>query len=102
MPTHVVARVAEIPDGEARVVTVGERQLAVFNDGGTFRVLDNTHVHRGGPLGEGQVADGAVTCPWHGWQYDLATGVARHRADVKVACHAVRIEGDAVMVELPG
>lgn len=101
MATHVVAKVGEIPEGEARVVTVGERQLAVVNDGGTFRALDNVCVHRGGPLGEGVVDAGAITCPWHGWQYDLATGVARHRADVKVACFAVRVEGDAVTVELP-
>jgi nitrite reductase/ring-hydroxylating ferredoxin subunit len=101
MASHVVAKVGEIGDGEGRVVTAGGRQLAVFNAGGTFRVLDNACPHRGGPLGEGAVDGGIVTCPWHGWQYDLATGVACHRADVKVATFPVRVDGDAVTVELP-
>ena len=53
-----------------------------------------------GPLGQGVVEDGKVICPWHGWQYDPKTGQAAHSAAAKVAVHAIKVEGEEVLVEI--
>lgn len=66
----------ETPDGDfAFEALVGERIVAVFRHEGNWFAIDAMCSHQGGPLAEGTVKDGCVTCPWHGWQYDLATGI---------------------------
>ena len=69
-----VASVDEIPPGSGTTVLVSDRPVAVFNVDGTFHAYDGVCLHRGGPVGDGDVENGVVTCPWHGWQYDVATG----------------------------
>lgn len=67
---------AETPEGDfAFEALIGERIVAVFRYQGNWFAIDGMCSHQGGPLAEGAVQDGCVTCPWHGWQYDLATGV---------------------------
>lgn len=65
---------ADVPVGEGREVVANGRIFAVFNVDGEFRVLDGICPHSGGPLGKGTLNDGIVTCPWHGWQFETATG----------------------------
>lgn len=74
--TYTVARVGDLREGRARVVRAGPTQVALVLAGGVYRAFSNGCRHRGGPLGEGEVdpAEGTLTCPWHGWQYDLKTG----------------------------
>ena len=69
-----VARVADVAPGTAKAVVVGEREVALFNVDGRFYALDNTCPHQGGPLAEGWIESGAVTCPWHAWTFRLADG----------------------------
>ena len=71
-----VASTGDVPDGEGRVFEVNGRQVAVFNSRGTFYAIDNTCEHQGGPLAEGELDGNVVTCPWHGWTYDITS--ARH------------------------
>ena len=66
--------VGEIPAGTIREVSVNGKAVAVANVGGEFHAIDNTCLHRGGPLGDGPLEGKIVTCPWHGWQYDVTTG----------------------------
>ncbi|MCM2371599.1 Rieske (2Fe-2S) protein [Aporhodopirellula aestuarii] len=54
---------------------IDDRVLAIFRHAGKWYAIDGMCSHQGGPLAEGVVRDGCVTCPWHGWQYDLATGI---------------------------
>ena len=87
---YVVAPVEDLPPGERRIVEIDRRSIGVFNVDGRFFALRNRCPHQGGPLCEGQVL-GAVessgpgdfqfdpgrrilACPWHGWEFDLATG----------------------------
>ncbi len=56
-------------------VLIADRVIAVFRHAGTWYAIDGMCSHQGGPLADGVVRDGCVTCPWHGWQYDLATGI---------------------------
>lgn len=94
-----VGRSDEIEDGRAKVVAVtdGER-IAVFRDGTTFRAVSNLCPHQGGPLGEGRLLDGCVTCPWHGFQFRLTDGRAPAPYTDKVATYATCLEGGFVYV----
>ncbi|HZO81824.1 MAG TPA: Rieske 2Fe-2S domain-containing protein [Candidatus Binataceae bacterium] len=94
-----VARRDEIPDGSGKTVELGGRKIALFNAGGKFYAIDNTCRHRGGPLGEGDLYGTTVVCPWHGWEYDVTNGQSLDDSSVKVACFAVRVDGDDVLVE---
>ena len=69
-----VAKTSDIPAGEGKVVKVSGKDVALFNVNGKFYAIDNTCKHHGGPLGEGFLDGNVVTCPWHGWQYDVTTG----------------------------
>ena len=75
MPSFIkVAKLSELPEGSGKLVEVGGKQIALFNAGGKLFAIDNSCKHRGGPLAEGELDGTTITCPWHGWEYDLATG----------------------------
>lgn len=95
---YTVAEVAAIPPGTGTVVHAGGRAIALFNVGGVFYALDNTCLHRGGPVGEGDLEDVIVTCPWHGFQYDVTTGRNVLDPDVGLQTFPVRVEGAVVQV----
>lgn len=100
MATIKVTMVGDVPSGEGKVVQVNGKEIALFNCDGTFYAIDNTCIHKGGPLGEGILEDSIVTCPWHGWKYDVKTGVSEANPAVKVKSYPVKIEGGEVKVEL--
>lgn len=95
-----VASVGDVPPGQGRVVEAGNRVLALFNVGGTYYALDNRCLHRGGPLGEGELAGAIVTCPWHAWRWDVTTGANANNPAVKVACVPVTVENGEIFVAL--
>ena len=94
-----VAETAEVPDGECKVVKAGGRDVCLASVGGKIHAIDNTCVHRGGPLGEGMLEGNVVTCPWHGWQYDVTNGKCTSVPDRQVSAYEVKIEGTAVHVK---
>ncbi len=67
--------VASLPEDQGTVVPLTPEGVAVFRRGGDVFTYRNVCPHRGGPVGEGLVVDGVVTCPWHGNRFDVATGV---------------------------
>jgi nitrite reductase/ring-hydroxylating ferredoxin subunit len=89
----------EIPEDRARTVCTprGER-IAVFKSGGKVSAITNVCAHQGGPLGEGKVIDGCITCPWHGWQYRPGDGCSPPPFQEKVATYRVRIVRGRVQV----
>ncbi|MFN3465609.1 MAG: Rieske 2Fe-2S domain-containing protein [Terricaulis sp.] len=94
-----VGALGDIPDKCARTVTppAGER-IAVFRDGTDVFALSNVCRHQGGPLGEGRIVDGCVTCPWHGFQYRPQDGRAPAPYTEKVATYPARIVDGVVFV----
>jgi sulfoxide reductase heme-binding subunit YedZ len=89
-----------IPDQGARIVAApGGERIAVFRDGTQIGALTNLCAHQNGPLGEGRIIDGCVTCPWHGYQYRLADGCAPPPFTEKLATHRVRIRDGVVEVD---
>lgn len=94
--------VVDVPANRGWPVVAGGVLLAVFRDGPDLRAIDNVCRHTGAPLDDGWVEDGCVTCPWHGWRYDLASGdhltAFGHRRGVQ--SYPVRVEGDEVWVDV--
>jgi NAD(P)H-dependent nitrite reductase small subunit len=95
-------KAAEIPPGGSKVVQVREHMLAIFNLDGALHAIDNTCPHQGGPLGEGYLEDGGViSCPWHGWTFNVRTGVSPIDPEVCVRSYPVRVEDGEIIVEIP-
>jgi sulfoxide reductase heme-binding subunit YedZ len=94
-----VCEAAEIPEGRARIVTLGGERVAVFRYDGKVSALSNVCQHQNGPLGEGRIIDGCVTCPWHGFQYLPETGASPPPFSEKVPTFRVKIEGGRVLVD---
>lgn len=92
----------EIPDTRARVVCIassaGTERVAVFRHDGKVSAVSNVCEHQNGPLGEGKIIDGCITCPWHGYQYLPESGCAPAPFTEKVNTYRVRIEGKRVQV----
>ena len=131
---YVVARADELPPGSRRIVTIEGRSVGVLNVDGTFHALRNACPHQGAPLCLGRVmpwvtaprpfaidwdtSRSVVKCPWHGWEFDVATGRSvfnPHRTrvkaydvsvgapaedDVVLETYQVTVEGDAVIVHV--
>lgn len=100
-----VASVDEIPVDRAKVVKLNVRggceRVAVFRhgeEGGQFSAVQSICAHQGGPLGEGKVVDGCITCPWHGYQYRPEDGQSPPPYTEKIATYELRIEGQRVML----
>ena len=101
MPNFVkVANTSDLKPGESKVVEVDGEQVALFNVDGEFFAISNTCLHRGGPLGEGFVEGDVVTCPWHGWRYNVKTGANLMIPNQKVPAYQIKIEGNDVFVSL--
>jgi nitrite reductase (NADH) small subunit len=96
-----VASTRELLPGEVLVVTVeGGRTLALCNVDGTVHAVDGACPHRGGPLGEGELVGRVLTCPWHGWRWDVTTGASINNPALRVGCAPVTIEGEDLLVRV--
>lgn len=96
-----VAKVTDLEPGTCQSVEVEGYWVALFNVEGTIYALDNTCPHAGGPLGEGKLRGDIVTCPWHGWRFNVRTGLRPENPDFQAGCYRVNIEGDEIRVWLP-
>ncbi|NQV24800.1 MAG: Rieske 2Fe-2S domain-containing protein [Rhodopirellula sp.] len=96
-----VAALSELPTGTGLEVTVGGRVIAIFRTDDGVRAIDGICAHAGGPLGKGTISGGVVTCPWHGWQYDVNTGTHCLTPAICQQPFEVTIEDDDVFVEIP-
>jgi 3-phenylpropionate/trans-cinnamate dioxygenase ferredoxin component len=102
MPGYIkVASTSEVTPGQAKMVEVEGKKIALFNVDGSIYAIDDTCTHRGGPLSQGVVAGKQVTCPWHGATFDVTTGdVLDPPAPNGVARYNVRLEGGNIEVEV--
>ncbi len=90
----------DIPEGRARIALLpsGDR-VAVFRHEGQLSAISNACAHQNGPLGEGRILDCLVTCPWHGFQYDVRTGQSPAPFTEKVPTYRLKLEDGAVFVD---
>jgi nitrite reductase (NADH) small subunit len=90
----------EVPPGMIRELQLDGKVIALANVEGKLYAIGNTCLHRGGPLGEGELSGQVVTCPWHGWQYNVTTGKVAMNPAVGVETYAVEIRGEDVYVDV--
>lgn len=94
-----VARTEELKPGECKVVEAKDRAFALYNVDGAFYATDNLCAHKGGPLGDGDLDGPVVTCPWHGWQYDVTTGQNSWDDECRVATFEVQVKDDEIQIK---
>jgi nitrite reductase (NADH) small subunit len=100
MPFVLATRKGEVPAGSIREFQLDGKSVALANVEGKFFAVNNVCLHRGGPLGEGELDRQVVTCPWHGWQFDVTNGQLLTNAAVTLACYPVEIRGDDIFVDI--
>jgi nitrite reductase/ring-hydroxylating ferredoxin subunit len=101
MPRWVsLAPVNACSPGQGLEVILEDRVIALYNVGGTFHAIDGICPHQGGPLGKGRLDGCVVTCPWHGWQFDVCSGQHQINPLLRQPAYEVRVEGGAVMIDL--
>jgi nitrite reductase/ring-hydroxylating ferredoxin subunit len=93
-----VASLSELAPGSAKAIEVKGKAIALFNVEGTIYATDNTCLHQGGPLGEGELMGDVVICPWHQWEYNVRTGEKVGNSSVKLATYPVQVEGSDIKV----
>ncbi len=95
---HRVCQVADIADNRAKTVMIEGENIAIFKYEGKLSAVNNLCRHQNGPLGEGKIVDGCITCPWHGYQYLPHNGQSPPPFTEKVETYDLRLDGDWVMV----
>lgn len=95
---HRAIAVNDCPPGSGVECVAGDRIVALFNVDGTFHALDGVCPHQGGPLGKGTLSGCIVTCPWHGWQFDVTSGQHQISAAIVHTRFATKVEGEDVYV----
>ena len=101
MPFVRVAAVSELPDGELIEVVHNGSPVAVCRVAGQVHAVSGVCPHPGGPLGQGALEGGMITCPWHAWPFDLKTGACALNGEVRIPVYSVRVTDSDVFVELP-
>ncbi|MFQ5601921.1 MAG: Rieske (2Fe-2S) protein [bacterium] len=95
-----VAQTSELFPGECKIVTAKNRTLALYNVAGIFYATDNKCCHRNGPLGDGVLNGYVVTCPWHGWRFNVANGECLLANQVRIATYPVQVVGKEIQVKI--
>ena len=90
--------VSDIPENRAKMLIIGGENIALFKYEGKLSAVHNLCKHQNGPLSEGKIIDGCITCPWHGYQYLPENGQSPPPFTEKVCTYDVRVEGDRVFV----
>ncbi len=89
---------SDIPENRAKVVALNGERIAIFRQGSKISALSNVCRHQNGPLGEGKIIDGCVTCPWHGYQYSPDTGMSPPPFTDRVPVYATKVIAGRVLV----
>ena len=114
MPKYRVAAAGELLEGDCRLVRAGKEDVAVFLVNGVYRAYRNFCPHAGAPLCaipavgaannraefESGRVPGSLRCPWHGWEFDLATGAFLHNPRCTLDAYPVEVEAGVVSVWL--
>jgi nitrite reductase (NADH) small subunit len=95
---RTVARIEEIPPGTLMAVHVDEEAIAIANVNGELFAMQGACLHLEGPLGHGRLERTVLSCPWHGWQYDVRTGMNEFDHAIRLRTFEVKVEDGEVRV----
>ena len=95
-----VAAAGDCPPGACIERVAGDRMIAIAHVDGVFHAIDGLCPHQGGPLGTGVLCGTTLTCPWHGWQFDVVTGRHRVSATVRQDVHEIREADGQLLVRI--
>jgi nitrite reductase/ring-hydroxylating ferredoxin subunit len=93
-----VCDISEIEEDRAKIFTVKNERVAIFKYDGKLSAIHNVCKHQGGPLGEGKIIDGCITCPWHGYQYLPSNGQSPPPFTEKVATYELKLDDQTVFI----
>lgn len=98
-----VAKVGDIPPGEARTYPVGGKLVAVFRVGDDYHAINDLCPHMGASLATGWVEGNAVTCPWHAWRFCITDGLwlDNPKSKIRTDVYEVRVTGEDIEVRVP-
>ena len=100
MAFSLAAKQDLIPPGTIREVRLEQRTIALANVDGRIYAIDNACLHRAGPLGQGDLVGSVVSCPWHGWQYDVTTDRVTFNPEMKIATFPVELRDGEIWVDV--
>ena len=100
MPGHIVGKTSDIEQGTAKKFTIEGQTIAVFNKDEEFFAIEDTCKHKGGSLGEGALNGDTITCPLHGWQYNITNGECLMNPQVKMKSFPVKVENGEISLEV--
>jgi 3-phenylpropionate/trans-cinnamate dioxygenase ferredoxin subunit len=95
-----VMGLGELPPGKGTTVTVGGKDVALFNVDGTIYAMEDSCLHQGLSLGTSKLEGKVVTCRGHGWRYDVTTGCTLHVKDYGVATYPVKLVEGKIMISV--
>lgn len=91
-----VCEVGDIKQGRAKIFTLDDQKVAIFRYDNKLSAVDNFCKHQGGPLGEGQIIDGCITCPWHGYQYYPHNGQSPPPFTERIKTFPLQLQGETI------
>ncbi len=94
-----VASIHEIPEGRSKLFNIDGKPIAVFNIKGRYHAVLNVCPHRGGPLCEGDLDESVISCPWHGFQFDVVSGTCMMDPMTRATTFEVKVEGDKIFIK---
>jgi nitrite reductase/ring-hydroxylating ferredoxin subunit len=95
-----IANVSDLKPGNAMTVELNGEAIALYNIDGDYYATANTCPHKGGPLGDGSIEQDVVVCPWHGWKFNVKTGISPVASTVKIKTYSVKVEGEDILIEV--
>jgi nitrite reductase (NADH) small subunit len=95
-----VARVEDVPPGTCKHVRAGEEEIALANVDDEIYATQGHCLHLQGPLGDGELEGAVLTCPWHGWQYDVRTGLKEFDHAIELRTYEVRVDNGEIQVSV--
>lgn len=100
MPRYRVAALDEIPSGKMLQCTVAGREIVLCHHRGAFHAFQGECPHQGGPLGQGNLVDGCIVCPWHGWEFSVKKGALDYNPAIALRRYPALVRDGALWVDI--
>ena len=97
---QIIGKIAEVPPGNKKLVSINELEVVLINDWGRIFACENYCPHQGSPMLGGIVKNGVISCPRHGWHYNLTSGICEDHPGTVLQVYQIEVVGDDIMIDL--